>query len=90
MSEYTKGPWSVGKYTPPNGCKTVGVNGLMVCQIAHSLNEPDQYNQAIANANLIAAAPDMFELLTDIYKNHDAGFYIDTKIAKLLSKINGD
>ena len=36
------------------------------------------------------AAPDMLELLTDIYKNHDAGFYIDTRIAKLLSEIKGE
>jgi hypothetical protein len=90
MSEFTKGPWRVGRFTPPNGCKTIGSNGLMVCQIAHSLNYPDQYKEAIGNANLIAAAPDMYEALRDILNNHDAGFYIDTIIRKVLEQARGE
>ena len=69
MSEHTKGPWRIG--TPgPNGCFTIGTNnGLMTAMIAHSVNYPNQKEEAIANANLIAAAPDMLEALEFFIKN---------------------
>lgn len=35
----------------------------MVCMLAHSVNEPDQRDEALANARLICAAPDMAEAL---------------------------
>ena len=60
MSEYTKGPWRYYTSPQPNGCPIVGDSrGLMVAQIAHSVNEPDQRDIALANAKLITAAPDM-------------------------------
>lgn len=66
MSEYTKGPWRYYTKPQPNGCPIVGTGyGLMVAQIAHSVNEPDQRDTAVANAKLITAAPDLFEALQD-------------------------
>lgn len=66
MSEYTKGPWRHYTKPQPNGCPIVGTGyGLMVAQIAHSVNEPDQHDIAVANAKLITAAPDLFEALQD-------------------------
>ena len=66
MSEHkhTPGPWRVG--TPgPNGCCTVGTErGLMTAMVAHSINEPDQAEQAKADAALIAAAPELLAALT--------------------------
>ena len=63
MSEYTKGPWRVGK-PGPNGGHTIGTpEGLMVAMISHSVNYADQVTTAKANARLIAAAPELLEAL---------------------------
>ncbi|PIY67100.1 hypothetical protein [Shewanella sp. CG_4_10_14_0_8_um_filter_42_13] len=60
---FTPGPWKIG-VAGPNGCPTVGtVNGLMVCHIAHSINDTEQKSQALGNSRLIKAAPEMFDLL---------------------------
>ena len=69
MSKHTPGPWVVG--TPgPNGCFTIGTTGgLMTAMISHSINEKDQANTAIANASLIAAAPEMLAVLEMFIKN---------------------
>jgi hypothetical protein len=44
----------------------------MVAMIAHSANEPDQAETAEANAQLIAAAPELLEALTYILSEYDA------------------
>lgn len=61
--KHTPGPWRLG--TPgPNGCYTVGTEcGLMTAMVAHSINEPDQAVQALADAKLIAAAPNILRHL---------------------------
>lgn len=62
--KHTPGPWRVGAHGP-NGCYTVGTErGLMVAMVAHSVNHPDQKEQAIADAHLIAAAPKLRAALT--------------------------
>lgn len=63
MSKHTPGPWDYGWEIQPNGCPTVGHKGLMVCMVAHSAKDPEQKETALANANLIAAAPDLLEAL---------------------------
>jgi len=63
MSKHTPGPWDYGWEIQPNGCPTVGHKGLMVCMVAHSAKDPIQKETALANANLIAAAPDLLEAL---------------------------
>ena len=69
MNNHTPGPWVVG--TPgPNGCFTIGTTGgLMTAMISHSINEKDQADTAIANAALIAAAPEMLAVLEMFIKN---------------------
>lgn len=64
MSKHTPGPWRVGR-PGPNGCQTIGTHGgLMVAMVAHSLNDPPPHReQAIGNASLLAAAPDLLEAL---------------------------
>lgn len=66
MSKNTPGPWDYSWEIHPNGCPTVGHRGLMVCMVAHSAKDPDQKETALANANLIAAAPDLLEALIDV------------------------
>lgn len=63
QTRFTPGPWRVGKHGP-NGCNAIGTNqGLMVAMVAHSINEPEQKEQAIGDSHLIAAAPLMYLLL---------------------------
>lgn len=69
-SKYTPGPWKFSTDPQPNGCPIVGARGLMVAMLAHSVNHDDQREIAIANARLIAAAPDLLEalrLVTNLY-----------------------
>ena len=64
MSKYTPGPWTFHTEPQPNGCPTIGTNsGLMVAQISHSINHSEQRETAISNAQLISAAPDIYEAL---------------------------
>lgn len=61
----TPGPWRFCTNPQPNGCPIVGSGGLMVAMLAHSVNEPDQKGTALANAALIAAAPEMLAALKE-------------------------
>ena len=66
MSKHTPGPWGFSTEPQPNGCPIVGSRGLMVAMLAHTVNQDDQRETALANARLIAAAPDLLELLEDV------------------------
>lgn len=67
---FTPGPWDFSWEIQPNGCPTVGHKGLMVCMVAHSAKDTEQKETALANASLIAAAPELLEALETI-----AGLY---------------
>jgi hypothetical protein len=69
MIKYTSGPWSYYTKPQPNGCPIVGAKGLMIAQIAHSINEEWQAKTAIANAQLISAAPELLEALQTLVDN---------------------
>lgn len=59
--ELINGPWQQGT-KGPNGCPIIGNGkGVMICQVAHSVNHEDQRETAESHANLIAAAPDLLE-----------------------------
>lgn len=62
---FTPGPWDFSWEIQPNGCPTVGHKGLMVCMVAHSAKDPEQKETALANASLIAAAPELLEALEE-------------------------
>lgn len=73
MSEFkgTPGPWCT-EVPGPNGCPTVGTEmGLMTAMVAHSINEPGQKERAVADAKLIAAAPEMLAALSLVMKRGD-------------------
>ena len=61
--KHTAGTWRFYTEPQPNGCPIVGSGGLMVAQLAHSINYPEQRDTAIANARLIAASPDLLTAL---------------------------
>jgi hypothetical protein len=69
MSKFTEGPWGIEfefQYAINGGCKHVAMVSSFI-----SSKEEEQEN--IANANLIAAAPDMYEALEKAYKMiHDS------------------
>ena len=66
MSKHTPGPWDFSWHIQPNGCPTVGHKGLMVCMVAHSAKDPSQKEEALANAALISAVPDLLAALEAI------------------------
>lgn len=72
MSKHTPGPWDFSWHIQPNGCPTVGHKGLMVCMVAHSAKDPSQKEEALANAALIAAAPDLLEALEGLLSSYES------------------
>ena len=70
-AKHTPGPWRFYTEPQPNGCPIVGNGrGLMLAMLAHSVNYPDQRDEANANARLIAAAPELLEALQDMLILH--------------------
>lgn len=65
MSEFTPGPWQVfGPDDEPYGDIGVGKNGRRICRLWQDDAPVPEYNSAQwANARLIAAAPEMVDLL---------------------------
>lgn len=58
MIKHTPGPWRIGA-PPPNGLQTIGTSeGMMVAVATTGLGMP-----TLENARLIAAAPEMLEML---------------------------
>ena len=86
QTKHTPGPWRIG--TPgPNGCYTVGTKrGLMTAMITHSINHADQAVEATANANLIAAAPELLDIVQrlGVYLPNELQTEVNAVIAKAL------
>jgi hypothetical protein len=65
MKNHTKGEWVIVD-TTPNTCTSIECNGMRVCEVKHYesdiLNDPN-YEEGLANAQLIIAAPKMLALL---------------------------
>ena len=62
MTSFTKGPWKRDK----RGECLVGSNGNEVVIYNSGLVGGNKTTESVANAHLIAAAPDMYELLDNI------------------------
>ena len=85
MSNFTKGPWV---------CVHAGDDGYVV-QVGKDIDMVSGkgllfMNEDKHNAHLIAAAPDMYEVLEDIVKNYECEFHIDKMIRKVLAKARGE
>ncbi len=66
MSAHTPGPW-VANLTPDGDKIAICGDGLVVARTTGVTEEKQ------ANARLIAAAPDLLQVLQDMLANHDAG-----------------
>ena len=76
-TQHTPGPWNFYTEPQPNGCPLVGSRGLMVAMLAHTVNQDDQRETALANARLISAAPDLLEAcqnFSEWLRREDEGF----------------
>ena len=63
MSKHTPGPWKIGA-PPPNGEQTIGTEaGMMVAVATTGVGMEEE---TLANARLIAAAPDLLEALIEM------------------------
>ena len=71
-AQHTPGRWEFYTKPQPNGCPIVGSSGLMIAMLAHSINHTEQRETAIANARLIAAAPELLMALKELL-----GPYVD-------------
>lgn len=62
----TQGPWAICRH----GAQILGGNGMVsICNTFQSIDtDPVWREQHLANANLIAAAPDMLAALCDAYQ----------------------
>jgi hypothetical protein len=66
MKKHTKGEWII-RDTYPTSATNIESNGIRICEVKHYsgsdiLNDPD-YEEGLANAQLIIAAPKMLALL---------------------------
>lgn len=61
-TNFTKGEWEIGKSLPDHETDVV-CNGKRICEVKHykTFKSDPNYKQGIANAKLIAAAPELFE-----------------------------
>jgi hypothetical protein len=68
MSGFTPGPWRINKDSKNTGYAVVAAQpkhhggGTAICTVRPSLRTDDAYDEAEANARLIAAAPEMYEM----------------------------
>jgi len=59
---FTQGKWEIGKSLPDHETDIV-CNGKRICEVKHykTFKSDPNYKQGIANAKLIAAAPELLE-----------------------------
>ena len=85
--KFTKGPWRIEEF---RDFFSIMAGYTEICYIDDDLN----CDKVRANARLIAAAPEMYELLEllDNYLAIKGGFNdrMTTKISKLLKKVRGE
>lgn len=102
-TKFTKGPWELGEATSKHPycidahCNNDGLR-FELCEVLGVDDEFEACEQSKANAHLIAAAPEMYEMLDSligkIYEVEiNEGYYFNgesEKIEKLLAKARGE
>jgi hypothetical protein len=87
--KHTPGPWKYSTEPQPNGCPIIGAQGLMIAMLAHTVNQADQRETALANARLIAAAPDLLEFAQWVLSLKTGGM-IEARARAVVTKAEGD
>ena len=103
MTQHTPGPWTLHRYPghveATNGLACCSHNSVIANTLGHSCNAPELKAEQEANAQLIAAAPDLLEvctMLVDAAKDfglfngdsQDPEWYID-RIQMAINKATG-
>lgn len=89
MSKHTPGPWVVGPIPGSDECHfyiEADSAGRDICDMAHP--DGDASDEDMANARLIAAAPEMAGLLRE-YVARWVGSDLETRARALLSRLDG-
>ena len=89
MSKFTRGTWH---YFSPNGC--IHCDGKLIAEVAGAGGPNYRHARGEANARLIAAAPEMYELLKEeLIPTSDYGgtlsFSREAKLRELFARIDG-
>jgi hypothetical protein len=74
-SAHTPGPWEVVTGILKNGHMAIVAGDYGIAKVWDK--EPGKSNENVANANLIAAAPELLALVTEIY-----GFWADVDMSE--------
>jgi len=83
MGEFTKGGWEFDRSID----RVVDAEGETICATGDSWNS---YRNSKANAALIAAAPEMYEMLKMILSVYEMDYDDTDKSLKLLAKARGE
>ena len=93
---YTKGKWRVYPtnhfHDNAHSLKIALGAGEQSIALIDSVGTPffkDGWDEMVANANLIAAAPDMYEALRDICTNYQRIEFIEARWLEALAKAEG-
>ena len=83
MSEFkgTKGEWKIN----PRASRNVQCNGTTIANCSAGQSGDDEHIE-IANAKLIACAPEMLEMLKRVYERYDKGTETYIELGKLIKK----
>jgi len=88
MAKHTPGPWITSL---ADDTTIIGASGETVAKVSGDYNDDVMWPTMEANARLIAAAPEMLELLSSLLtcygSRHKIGYWKDTR--ELLAKIEG-
>lgn len=94
MSKYTPGPWFLDDdYTTIR--ENNKPNSDMNLRIAE-IRGPQEYDELMANANLISAAPDLLEITQELIRHMESAphfqnhYKVIAKAEKIIKKAKGD
>lgn len=94
MSKHTPGPWLIGKRSP-GGYSLINADGWQSLARVVTVMEGDNrpFAEGVANARLIAAAPDLLEALKELLDQDEHGedeIWVRNKARAAIAKATGE